>query len=82
MSASFIPGRDLMPLSKVPAVPSLFTTFARGHFVRPARFTQPVKAVTSSSGTNELIANAFGTAASGTTVLRGTTHRSAVFAGC
>jgi len=43
MSASFTPSRDLMPGSKFPAAQSLFTTFAKGHFIKPGQFTQPVK---------------------------------------
>jgi hypothetical protein len=45
MSTSFTPGRDLILNAKIPAVPSLFTTFATGHFVKPGKFSQPVKAV-------------------------------------
>jgi len=44
MSTSFTPGKDLILNSKVPAAPSLFTTFARGSFVKPGQFSQPVKA--------------------------------------
>ena len=43
MSTSFTPGKDLILQSKVPQVPTLFTTFATGHFVKPGNFTQPVK---------------------------------------
>jgi len=46
MSTSFTPSRDLTLSSKLPAAESLFTTFARGHFVKPSQFTQPVKAIT------------------------------------
>jgi hypothetical protein len=46
MSISFTPSRDLMLGSKIPAVPSLFTTFSTGHFIKPGQFTQPVKATT------------------------------------
>jgi hypothetical protein len=45
MSTSFTPGRDLMLQAKIPAKESLFTTFSKGHFVKPSQFTQPVKAV-------------------------------------
>jgi hypothetical protein len=41
------PSRDLIPSTKTPAAPSLFTTFAAGHFIKPGQFTQPVKAITS-----------------------------------
>jgi hypothetical protein len=44
MSISFTPSRDLMLGSKIPPVPSLFTTFTSGHFIKPGQFTQPVKA--------------------------------------
>jgi hypothetical protein len=44
MSTSFTPSRDLILSAKIPAVPSLFTTFATGHFVKPGKFSQPVKA--------------------------------------
>jgi hypothetical protein len=47
MSTSFTPGKDLILSSRVPAAPSLFTTFARGSFVKPSQFTQPVKAISS-----------------------------------
>jgi hypothetical protein len=47
MSTSITPGKDLFLQVKVPAVQPLFTTFAAGHFVKPGRFTQPVKAVES-----------------------------------
>jgi hypothetical protein len=43
MSTSFTPSKDLILQAKVPQVPSLFTTFATGHFVKPGKFTQPVK---------------------------------------
>ena len=43
MSTSFTPSKDLILQARVPQVPSLFTTFATGHFVKPGQFTQPVK---------------------------------------
>ena len=45
MSTSFTPSKDLILQAKVPQVPTLFTTFATGHFVKPGNFTQPVKQI-------------------------------------
>jgi len=43
MSAILTPGNDLLTRSTpAKAAPSPFTTFARGHFVRPAATAQPV----------------------------------------
>jgi hypothetical protein len=43
MSAILTPGIDLLTRSTpAKAAPSPFTTFARGHFVRPAATAQPV----------------------------------------
>jgi hypothetical protein len=44
MSTSFTPGSDLLLLKKLPEVKALFTTFAAGHFIKPAAFVQPVRA--------------------------------------
>ncbi len=51
MSTSFTPGTDLMLAAKMPAKESLFTTFARGHFVKPGQFTQPVKSAETAPAT-------------------------------
>lgn len=46
MSRSITPSQDLIPHGfEMPAVQSLFTTFASGHFVKPGEFSQPVKPV-------------------------------------
>jgi hypothetical protein len=42
MSAAATPGQDLIASSKLPELPAIFTTFATGHFVKPAAATQPV----------------------------------------
>ncbi len=44
MSTSFTPGSDLLLIKKLPGVKPLFTTFAAGHFIKPAAFVQPVRA--------------------------------------
>ena len=45
MSTLFTPSKDLILQTTIPQVPQLFTTFSAGHFVKPGRFTQPVKPV-------------------------------------
>jgi hypothetical protein len=42
MSAAITSGQDLLASAKLPELPSLFTTFAAGHFVKAAVATQPV----------------------------------------
>jgi len=44
MSASSTPVRDLILPARLPAATAMFTTFARGHFVKPGEFFQPVRA--------------------------------------
>lgn len=51
MSTSFTPGSDLLLLKKLPGVTPVFTTFAAGHFVKPAAFVQPVRAAVKAAST-------------------------------